>query len=134
MPLLPYLAVLRRRQENPPTEFSPFCIQPYLVPDGGVRYVAVYMRSDHGTACEVFPVTYGSRYLDVASEATPAPAEVLPNVADATLLELRHVMLSMVTFMRKAHGETECEGHSLVCVYAQPWRLQANNASLVCAC
>lgn len=64
------------------------------------------MRTDHGTACEVFPVSYGSRYLDVATEATPAAAEVLPNVADATLLEIRHVMLSMITFMRKAHGDT----------------------------
>eukprot|EP01051_Picozoa_sp_SAG22_P008851 SAG22_NODE_699_length_7801_cov_6.003116_2_plen_826_part_00 len=103
-------------QENPPTEFSPFCIQPYLVPENESRFVAVYMRNDHGTACEVFPVSYSSRYLDVAADAAPSAPQVMANVADSILLELRHVMLSMVTFMRKAHG---LAFDGLVCEFVQ---------------
>jgi hypothetical protein len=93
-------------QENPPTETSPFCLQPYVPPANAARYVAVYIRSDHGTACEAFPCTYGSRYLDVTVEQVGAPASVPPlgPVADAVLLEIRHLMLSTVTFMRKAHS------------------------------
>lgn len=93
-------------QENPPTETSPFCLQPYVPPANAARYVAVYIRSDHGTACEAFPCAYGTRYLDVTVEQVGAPANVLPlgPVADAVLLEIRHLMLSTVTFMRKAHG------------------------------
>ena len=92
-------------QENPPTETSPFCLQPYVPPSQGVRYIAVYMRSDHGSACEAFPATYGSRYLDVTVEhaGSPGAQPPLPPVADAVLLEIRHLMLSAVTFMRKAH-------------------------------
>ena len=103
-------------QENPATEFSPFSLQPYLAPEKGVRYVVVYMMSDHGTACEAFPASYGSRYLDVAMECPPAKAEPLPAVNDAVLLELRHTMLSMVAFMRKAH-DLQCD--SLVCEFVQ---------------
>ena len=93
-------------QENPPTETSPFCLQPYVPPANAARFVAVYIRSDHGSACEAFPCSYGTRYLDVAVEQVGAPAGALPlgAVADAVLLEIRHLMLSTVTFMRKAHG------------------------------
>ena len=36
---------------------------------------AAYMRNEHGTACESFPVPYATRYLDVAHEydATAPP-------------------------------------------------------------
>jgi hypothetical protein len=94
-------------QESPPTETSPFSLQPYVAPRGGVRFVVAYMRNEHGTTCESFPVPYATRYLDVAHEydATVPPRQpALPAVSDETLLRLRHTTLSAVTFMRKAHG------------------------------
>lgn len=105
-------------RENPPTETSPFCLQPYVAPASAARYVAVYMRSGHGTACEAFPCSYASRYLDVAAEQVGAPAKASPlqPVADAVLLEIRHLMLSTVTFMRKAHG---LELNGLACEFVQ---------------
>ena len=90
---------------NPPSETSPYSLQPYVAPHLGARFVAAYLRNDHGTACEAFPVPYSSRYLDITSErATVQTAPSVPAVSDAALLEVRHLVLTAVTFMRKAHG------------------------------
>ena len=103
-------------ESNPPSDFSPFCVQRHVQPKGELRFIVVYMRNDAGTACEAFPAAYSGRYLDVGQDPAAAARAVVPaaaeRVPDSLLLELRHLTLSVVTFMRKAH-ELQLDGIAL---------------------